>query len=70
MNEIFVPSYHSNFLFRKVFKCLQNKENRRDFEEWYLKKYGKPYEWRKHNESIQDNDSMAESQKSNQTQFA
>ena len=31
---------------RKVEAYFQDEENRKRFEEWYKKKYGKDYEWR------------------------
>mgnify|MGYP000253960254 FL=1 len=33
-------------LARKVEAYFQDEENRKRFEEWYKKKYGKDYEWR------------------------
>ena len=34
-------------LLNAVRKSLQDPEERQDFEEWYFKKYGKPYEWKR-----------------------
>lgn len=34
-------------LLNSVRKSLQDPEERKDFEEWYFKKYGKPYEWKR-----------------------
>lgn len=34
-------------LMRKVRQYYSNGEHRKEFEEWYLQKYGKPYEWKK-----------------------
>ena len=33
-------------LAKKVEAYFQDEEHRRQFEEWYKKKYGKDYEWR------------------------
>lgn len=32
---------------RTVRRYLDNPDHRREFEEWYLQKYGKPYQWKK-----------------------
>lgn len=32
---------------RRVRKYLDDGKHRKEFEEWYLEKYGKPYQWRK-----------------------
>lgn len=37
-------------LVKKVQEYFQDTEHRKQFEEWYKKKYGKDYEWRKNNE--------------------
>lgn len=37
----------SRELARRVRRYLDIKEHREEFEEWYLKKYGKPYQWKK-----------------------
>lgn len=34
-------------LVRRVRRYYNDKEHRREFEEWYLQNYGKPYEWMK-----------------------
>lgn len=34
-------------LIKKVEDYFRDEEHRRQFEEWYRKKYGKEYEWRK-----------------------
>lgn len=34
-------------LLKKVLDYLQDEEHRKEFEKWYLQKYGKPYEWKK-----------------------
>ena len=34
-------------LIRKVEDYFRDEEHRQQFEEWYRKKYGKEYEWRK-----------------------
>ncbi len=31
---------------RSVTECLRKEKNRKEFEEWYLKEYGKPYVWK------------------------
>ena len=31
---------------RKVEDYFRNEENKRKFEEWYRKKYGKEYQWK------------------------
>jgi len=36
----------SRILAKKVSEHLRKEENRNDFELWYEKKYGKPYEWK------------------------
>lgn len=33
-------------LAEKVTASLKSPENRAAFEQWYLEKYGKPYEWK------------------------
>lgn len=33
-------------------KALEKPENRAEFEEWHLKKYGRKYEWKKEEEEI------------------
>lgn len=35
---------------RRVRKYLDDREHRKEFEKWYLRKYGKPYEWKKGSE--------------------
>lgn len=35
-----------SILMKKVEAYFQDEEHRRQFEEWYKKKYGKDYEWR------------------------
>ena len=35
--------YLGRLLIRSMNDFYANKENQRDFEDWYLKKYGKPY---------------------------
>lgn len=35
---------------RRVRKYLDDREHRREFEEWFLQKYGKPYQWKKGSE--------------------
>ena len=35
-----------SILKRKVEDYFRNEENRRKFEEWYRKKYGKEYQWK------------------------
>lgn len=32
---------------RRVRRYLDTPAHRREFEEWYLQKYGKPYQWKK-----------------------
>lgn len=32
-------------LARSVREYFKDEENRKKFEDWYLKKYGKPYKW-------------------------
>lgn len=34
-------------LAKTVARCLSNEDNRRDFELWYEKTYGKKYIWKK-----------------------
>ena len=29
-----------------VSECLQKEENKKEFEDWYLKQYGIPYIWK------------------------
>lgn len=36
----------TSILAKRVEKYFQDEEHRRQFEEWYRKKYGKEYEWR------------------------
>ena len=33
-------------LAKTVFRYLNDEEHRREFEEWYLKKYGMKYQWK------------------------
>lgn len=33
-------------LLRRVESYFQDKQHRREFETWFLKKYGKPYVWK------------------------
>lgn len=40
----------SRLLVSMVSQYLKDKEHRREFESWYLRKYGKPYQWKKGNE--------------------
>lgn len=35
----------ASLLTRSVREFFQDEQHRKEFEEWYLKKYGKPYEW-------------------------
>ena len=37
----------SRLLASTVSQYLKDKEHRREFESWYLKTYGKKYEWKK-----------------------
>lgn len=37
----------SRLLVKTVSRYLQDKEHRREFEEWYFQTYGKKYEWKK-----------------------
>lgn len=37
----------AHLLKKVVCDYLQEPKHRKDFEEWYLKEYGKPYEWKK-----------------------
>ena len=37
---------------RRVHRYLLDKEHREEFEEWYLGKYGKPYEWKKRADTV------------------
>lgn len=39
-----LKSYSRNIR-RRVYEYLTDKDHRREFEEWYLKKYGKKYKW-------------------------
>ncbi len=32
---------------RRVRRYYADRGHRREFEEWYLQKYGKPYQWKK-----------------------
>lgn len=32
---------------RRVRRYLDDREHRREFEEWFLRKYGKQYQWKK-----------------------
>ena len=34
-------------LAQRVRDHFKNPDNRSEFEEWYFKKYGKPYKWKK-----------------------
>ena len=36
---------------RRVYSYLQDKEHRKEFEQWYLDRDGKPYEWKKRAET-------------------
>lgn len=52
--SVFVPEVQGQvkalgaLLARNVREYFKNEENRKEFEQWYLKKkkYGKPYEWK------------------------
>ena len=33
-------------LLREVKEYFQDLDHRKQFEEWYLKKYGEPYDWK------------------------
>ena len=35
----------ASLLARSVREFFQDEQHRKEFEEWYLKKYGKPYVW-------------------------
>lgn len=35
----------ASLLARSVREFFQDERHRKEFEEWYLKKYGKPYVW-------------------------
>lgn len=37
---------------RTVRRYLDDKKHRKEFEKWYLDKYGKPYEWKKEHNGI------------------
>jgi hypothetical protein len=38
---------------RRTVRCyLDDPEHRQEFEDWYLRKYGKPYQWKKESESF------------------
>ena len=37
----------SLFLVQKVREFFKDEENRREFETWYEKRYGKKYEWKR-----------------------
>ena len=53
MSGVFVPEREpqaravSLVLAQRVREYFKTRDNRTAFEEWYLKKYGKPYEWKK-----------------------
>ncbi len=36
----------ASLLTRSVREFFQDEQHRKEFEEWYLKKYGKSYEWK------------------------
>ena len=38
---------------RTVRRYLDDKKHRKDFEKWYLDKYGKPYKWKKTVDTIE-----------------
>lgn len=44
----------ASLLARSVREFFQNERHRKEFEEWYLKKYGTPYVWKTTNLKSQD----------------
>lgn len=46
LNVLLEETPFCTILARKVEAYFQDEENRKRFEEWYKKKYGKDYEWR------------------------
>lgn len=51
MSSAFIPEVQgqakafSSLLARSVREYFKDEENRREFENWYEQKYGKPYKW-------------------------
>lgn len=45
---------------KRLRKCFANSKNRKEFEAWYLEKYGKKYEWKYIDISIDDIDNEDE----------
>lgn len=46
LSELLEETPFCTILARKVEAYFQDEENRKRFEEWYKKKYGKDYEWK------------------------
>lgn len=46
LGEVLREKPFCTILTKKVEAYFQDEEHRRQFEEWYKKKYGKDYEWR------------------------
>jgi len=44
--NIYLPSF-CRYLYKTVWNYLQDAEHQKQFEEWYLEKYGKPYQWKR-----------------------